>query len=189
MPNKTFVFGVTVIAVLIIVGGVSWTLFNSNQATAPTSDNSQNPQNSQNSQNSQTPQNPTNSTENQNTENSSASNSTNTDASGTPDLTGITIIVPENVRDAAMAYIKTAYPKTAQYISNFTWSGGRSEAESSENETYLYYASNWVVKVQWAPVSNPTVRLSISYSSEATMIAWEGTYLNGAIKQTSYSST
>ncbi len=174
MPNKIFIFGVTVLAIVIIVGGASWSFLNTNQSLP-----------SDNSQDSQTNQNPTNTTDNQNTEIPSNSNTTDQDSQYS-NSTEMTLMV-EEIRDKAMTYIKNSHPKTAQYMDNLVWLGGRSDVESSENETYVYYASDWAATLQWEPISNPLIHLVISYNSETITMAWEGTYQNNTIKQTSYS--
>ena len=171
LPSKTFIFGTTVLAVVIIIGGLSWTLVNSNQPT----------QNSSSLPESQNPEVPP-ATSPGSSDN--PSNATNSDSSGTsfPE----TAALPEEVKDAAIAYIKTTYPKVAQFMTDLAWTGGRLETGDVSTETYIYYASDWTVTVEWLLVSNPTYKVSANYTSAETLIVWQGTYQNGNVKETSY---
>lgn len=170
------------LAVVIIIGGLSWTLFNSNQTAAPPSS----------TENSQTTQNPSNSTEPQNTEvpsetSDSSTNSPDSTVTNTSETSPQTSsVLPEEVRDAAMTYVKTKHSRTAQFMTDLSWTGSRLDTEELGNETYVYYASSWTVTVRWPLVSNPTYSISASYNSEETFIIWQGTYQNGSIKETSY---
>lgn len=168
LPSKTFVFGITVLAVVIIIGGLSWTLFNPNQPTVTPSP----------SENPQTAQNPSNSTESA----SSSGSSSYPANSSFPE----TYVLPEDVRDAAMAYINTAHHNVVQFMTNLSWTGGRIDTGDRNTETYMYYASGWTVTVQWPLVTNPVYNVSANYISEETQITWQGTYQNGNIKETSY---
>jgi hypothetical protein len=179
LPNRTFIFGVTVLAVIIIVAGASWTLVNSNQSSVQPSENSQS------SQNSQTTPNATNSTE---TQNSEASNETYPESTGTNSSEIVPLenyAPPEDVRDAAVTYIKTAHPRIAPYLNETSWTGGRLDTSQEGTESYIYYVTSWTVTVDWQLVSNPVYKISANYSSTDTYISWIGTYQNGNIKQTS----
>ena len=175
MPNKIFIFGMTVLAVVIIIGGIGWTLFKPNQSTVPPSGNSQ------------TTQPPSNLPEGQNSETPpEGSDSTVTNSSET---TGSSVL-PEEVRDAAMAYVKIKHSKTAQFMTDLSWAGSRLDSEELGNETYVYYAaSGWTVTVQWSLVSNPVYDVSAELNSEENFILWQGTYQNGNIKETSYTQS
>ena len=173
LPNKIFIFGMTVAAVVIIVGGVSWTLFNSNQPAAAPSDTTQ-PSNQPESQNPEVP------TDTSPGSSDNPTNSSNSESSALPE---------EQVKDAAMTYIKTAHAKTAPLMTDLSWTGGRLETEDPNTETYIYYAANWEVTIEWPLVSNPTYTVSASYRSEETQIVWQGTFQNGNIKETSYTDS
>ena len=172
LPNKIVIFGFTVLAVVIIIGGLTWTIFNPNQATVPPSGNSQTtqpPSNLPEGQNSGTPP--------------EGSDSTVTNTSETTSSS----VLPEEVRDAAMAYVKIKHSKTAQFMTDLSWTGSRFDSEELGNETYVYYAdSGWTVTVQWLLVSNPVYDVSAELNSDENFILWQGTYQNGTIKETSY---
>ena len=169
VPNKIFLFGMTVLAVVIIVGGLSWNLFNPNQPTVPPSGNSQ------------TTQPPSNLPE--------ASDSTVTNTSETTNPPEYSAL-PEEVKDAAIAYVKTKHSRTVQFMTDLAWTGSRLDSEELGKETYVYYdASGWTVTVQWSLVSNPVYNVSAELNSGENFILWQGTYQNGNITETSYTQS
>jgi hypothetical protein len=167
-------FGVTVLAVVIIIGGVTWTLFGSNEPGAPSvPDNSQ--PDSQNPSDQTEPESPDTTPEP--SENSSE----------TPN--GSLVSHQEQARDAAVEYIKSKHPTIAQFLTDLSWYGGRYEIEETENETYIYYASDWTVTVSWPPVENPTYQVSAHYASDQMEIVWEGSYQNGVVRETKFTGS
>ena len=173
LPSKTFILGITVLAVVIIIGGASWTILDLGKPTTPADTNNTLPD-----------QTPSEQPEPQNPEDTVPAPENSTDVPA--DSQGVT---EEQVKDAAMAHIKSTYPVTAQFMINLTWNGGRLETESLETETYVFYASYWTVTVEWPMVSNPTYKVSAAYSLEETLVMWEGSYQNGKITETKYSYT
>ena len=172
MPSKMFIFGTTVLAVVIIIGGISWTLFSPPlpAETPPVSDNSGNEQPSTNPSETGNPD-----TSNQTSDSSSSGN--------------FTTLTEEGIRDAAVEYIKSAHRETAQFLNDLEWFGGRADSGSAETELHLYHASDWAISIEWPLVENPAYNITASYNSEETLIVWIGTYQNGAIAETKYSNT
>lgn len=175
MPSKTFILGITVLAVVIIIGGSTWTFLELGKTTTPNQPDNSTPDLT-----------PSEEPENESPEETPGSENSTDVPSG---YSGVTV---EQVKDVVMAYIKSAHPETAQFMTeNMTWNGGRLPPESleSEIETYVYHAPDWTVTVEWPLVSNPTYKVTAGYSLEATVIIWQGTYQNAAIKETSFSLT
>jgi hypothetical protein len=85
-----------------------------------------------------------------------------------------------------MTHIKTAHSNTAQFMDELFWNGGRLETEETDTETYIYYANDWTLTVNWPLVETPTYNISANYNSQDIFIVWEGTYQNGAVKEKSY---
>lgn len=185
MPNKMLLFGITVLAAVIIIGGASWTLFNNYNQSPPT----QNPENNG----------PSPEPENQNPEatpsdtTSESPNDTITnpspDTNDTLNPSSLPVISPqEQVRDATIAYVRTRYPETAQLMTNLNWTGGRTESFTLENETYLFYASGWSVKVEYPTTSALVYTVTGDYNSPTLFVTFTAVEKNGVINITNYSS-
>lgn len=95
------------------------------------------------------------------------------------------ISTQEQVRDAAMTFIKTKHPQTAQLMTSLEWAEQRDDAELLGEEKYVYTSENWTVTVSYPVTSDPTYTVTADYSGD-TYVSWQGTYLHGAIKETSY---
>ena len=184
LPNKMFLFGITVLAVVIIVGGLSWTLFNNNNQLLPS-------ENSQPDGASPVPgdQNPEATPSDTNPESTSPSTTPPSDGTEIPNPSSSpTIISQEQIRDITMSAVKAKYPEIAALMVNLNWTGGRSEAGSPDNETYLYYSPGWTVTVENPLTSEPIYTITGNYNSETMFIAFTAVYKNGALNITSYRS-
>ena len=182
LPNKMFLFGITVLAVVIIVGGLSWTLFNNNNQLSPS-------QNSQTNGASPEPgdQNPEATPSDTNPESPSPSTTPPSDGTETPNPSSSpTTMSQEQIRDITMSAVKAKHPETASLMVNLNWTGGRSEAGSPDNETYLYYSPGWTVTVENPLTSEPTYTVTGTYNSETMFITFGAVYKNGVLNITSY---
>jgi uncharacterized protein (UPF0333 family) len=102
----------------------------------------------------------------------------------TPELT-----IQEQARDAAISYIQTNHAETAPLMTNFNWAGGRQDTGLLGAETYIYNSTNWTVTINYPVIPNPTYTINATYSSGNTTVAWQGTYQNSTITETSYTFT
>ena len=106
-----------------------------------------------------------------------------------PDLS-----IREQVRDDAMAYIKTNHPETAQFMNNLTWTGGRTTPPDILGaETYTYTSQGWNVTIQYPVIQNPIYTITADYSATSAggasipyRVIWQGTLENATITETSY---
>lgn len=104
---------------------------------------------------------------------------------------------PEQVRDAAMTYIKTNHNETAQYMLSVSWTGGRTTPSGIVGaETYSYQSEGWNVTMQYPVVPNPIFTVTADYISPVSqvtpaekIVSWLGTWQNGTISETSYNNT
>jgi hypothetical protein len=104
------------------------------------------------------------------------------------------ISIREQVRDDAMAYIKTNHPETAQFMNNLTWTGGRTTPQDILGaETYTYTSQGWNVTIQYPVIANPVYAITADYSAASTggasipyRVIWQGTLENATITETSY---
>jgi hypothetical protein len=162
-------FGITVLSIVIIVAGVSWTLINNLNQSTLTPSPSTGPQASVSDSEPLT----------------SPDFSTSPTSSPSGDET-LDTLPTEQVRDAAMAAIKASHSENAPLMTNLTWTGGRADAGSMDNETYLYYSSGWAVTVEY-PVTSPiTYSITGTYNSDSMFITFSGVYANGAFTTKSY---
>ena len=163
--------GITVLSIVIIVAGVSWTLINNFNQSTLTPSPSTGPQAS--------------------VSDSEPLTSPDFSTSPTPSLSGnetSDTLPTEQVRDVALAAIKASHSETAPLMTNLTWTGGRADAGSLDNETYLYYSSGWAVTVEY-PVTSPLAyTITGTYNSDTMFITFSGAYANGAFTITSYSA-
>jgi hypothetical protein len=104
---------------------------------------------------------------------------------------------PEQVRDAAMTYIKTNHNETTQYMLSVSWTGGRTTPSGIVGaETYSYQSEGWNVTMQYPVVPNPIFTVTADYISPVSqvtpaekIVSWLGTWQNGTISETSYNNT
>ena len=177
MPPKTLLLGITVVAVLIIVGGVSWTLFGNKAATYTPPPNS-------NSGASTEPSTPSSDNTGQTTPDSTGSTSDNPNGSQTGNSTSL--MSQEKVRDMAMVYVKGNHSDVASLMTNLTWSGGRMEPNDPANESYIYYSGYWTVTVTFPVSSESTYWVVGTYYAPDASVSFTGSYMNGAFRITGY---
>lgn len=100
----------------------------------------------------------------------------------------------EDIREAAIAYIKDTHPEAKEFTNDLTWTGGKQETGLLGSETYIFKADGWQVTIQYPVVPNPTYDINIDYNiptSSGTIsipyaIAWTGTFTDGVITEISY---
>jgi len=100
----------------------------------------------------------------------------------------------EQVRDDIMTFIATNHNETGQYIQNLVWTGGRATPEGLVgSETYIYQTQTWNVTMQYSVVPNPIYGISANCNLLGAKdgvfknaVAWQGTWQNGTITETSY---
>ncbi len=184
MPSKMLLFGITVLAAVIIIGGASWTLFNNYNQTPPT-------QNPESNGPSPEPENLNPEASPSDTTSESPNNTITNPSPGTNDTLNPSsppVASPqEKVRDAAMASVKTKYPETAQIMTNLNWTGGRTESFAPENETYLFYGSGWSVKVEYPATSELVYTVTGNYNSPTLFVTFTAVEKNGVVSVTNYS--
>lgn len=103
----------------------------------------------------------------------------------------------EQVREAAMTYIKTNHNETATYMLSLSWTGGRTTPSGILGaETYSYQSVGWNVTMQYPVVLNPIYTVTADYISPVSqvfpaekIIVWLGTWQNGTVSETSYNNT
>ena len=178
MPPKALLLGITVLAIVIIIGGVAYTLVESQSSPTPS-----NPGNGQ-----QTPTgNTTPETGPEYPEYNSNDTSSDTTASEQP--TGAS--VQEQIRDQGMTYLKTTKPETAPLMGNLTWYGGFYDLSPPGTEQYMYYTRDgfWSITVESQGESGGNYTITGTYFKAATMtVTFKETYQNGAFTLVNYSS-
>ena len=157
---------VVVIFVIVFMSYIGWTAINTNNPATT-------PQPSTTLQTSQAPEvSPT------------ASPSTTPEESPSSSPAPLT---QEQIRDAAMDYIKTYHSKTSEFMADLSWTGGRVTPEGLVGaETYTYTSSNWTVTIQYPVVLDPLYTIIANYSATDIWISWEGTCENRTLKETNY---
>jgi hypothetical protein len=188
MPPKTLLLGITVLAVVIIIGGVAYTLVEEQILPTPSSGNGQ-----------QTPtDNTTPETQPQYTEDNSsailpepASPEGSTDTNGTNTPSTGAASVQEQVRDQGMTYLRTSKSETAPLMGNLSWYGGRYDLSPPGTEQYMYYTSDnfWSVTVESQTDSAGNFTITGTYFNAATMtVTFKEKYVNGVFTLINYSS-
>lgn len=97
----------------------------------------------------------------------------------------------EEVRNAAMDYIKTNHPETEQFMDNLAWTGGRQDTGLIGAETFIYQSEGWTVTIQYPVVLEPIFSISAEYSAAGEIgipysVTWEGTMQNGIGTENSF---
>jgi hypothetical protein len=175
MPRKTFILGVTMIVILIVVAGMGWTLSNSKK---PTLASSPSPSSSP-----------------------SASPAATPAASGTPSQPGTEKptsppVSQTQIRDNVLTFIMNDHNETAPYMQNFMWIGGRVDTGLVGAETYQFLSNGWNVTIRYPVVPNPVYKVTAEYISlisevmpQKAIIDWRGTWQNETIVETFYEFT
>ncbi len=93
----------------------------------------------------------------------------------------------EQVRDEVMNYTKANHEETAQYMQNFSWTGGDVTPSGIVGaSTYTYLSQGWNVTMQYPVVPDPVYAVTADYSLSGVSITWKGTWQNSTITETSY---
>jgi hypothetical protein len=104
--------------------------------------------------------------------------------------------IQEQVRDDAMAYIKTNHTETAQFMNDLAWTGGRATPPDVIGaEIYIYTSHGWNVTIRYPVVQNPIYTVTADYSAASAnggasipyRVDWQGAWKDGAIIETEYS--
>jgi hypothetical protein len=159
---------VVVIVAIFVTSYVGWTVLNTNKPTKT-------PQPSTTPQASKTPEiSPT------------ISPSSSVEVSSSPSSSPVPL-TQEQIRDAAMNYIKAYHSETLEFMTNLSWVGGRATPEGIVGaETYVYTCSNWTVTSQYPVVLDPIYTITANYSATDILISWEGTCENRTMRETNY---
>lgn len=109
----------------------------------------------------------------------------------TPELS-----IQQQVRDTAINYIKTNHPETAQFLTDPTWTGGRTTStEILGTETFTYRSLGLKTVIRYPLVEDPIYEINVRYSAinepKSVLIpysiTWSGSWKNGSITETGYS--
>ena len=164
MAAKSIIYGVTILSILIIVGGyVSWTIAKPDFFTPSTPTGSSNP-------------NATNAPGNTPTIPPDISNE-----NALPDASTV-----GQIRDNAMNYIQANHPESASSMASLSWNSGTKQTDSNGSETYTYTSSGWNVTIQFPNEPDPTFSITATYNSGT--ITWVGNSFEGTIAEMSFSS-
>ena len=102
------------------------------------------------------------------------------------------LMIHEQIRDAAIAYIGSSHPETLQFMNQLNWTGGRRETGLVGAETYIYHAEGWSVTLHYPVVPNPVYSVTAQYATQSGAIGipysvfWDGIWQNGTITETSF---
>jgi hypothetical protein len=98
----------------------------------------------------------------------------------------------EDIRDAAINYIRANHDDAAPFLNSFNlaWTGGRIDTGLLGGETYKYQSPDWTVTLQYPVVPNPRYSITAEYSAQSSSgnlgipysITWTGTWQNGIIE-------
>ncbi len=98
-------------------------------------------------------------------------------------------VVQEQVRDAAMNFIKTNHAETAAFMTNLSWTGGRQDTGLVGSEKYVYNSTDWSVIITYPVIPTPIYAINATYCQGNTAVQWQGTDDNGTITETGYTFT
>jgi hypothetical protein len=97
--------------------------------------------------------------------------------------------IQELVRDNVMSYIKNHHEDAAAFLPISSWTGGHvDQGMMVGSNKYSYAGGNWNVTIRNPVIPNPTYTVTATYTGDGTTIAWEGTWKNGDVAETSYTS-
>jgi hypothetical protein len=106
----------------------------------------------------------------------------------------------EQARDDVMVYIQNNHNEIAQFVQDLNWKGGRVETDGIVSEIYTYTTiepgvlggAGWTVNMAYKVypvIPNPVYTVRAKYSQAGVlstyMVAWEGTWQNGTVTETS----
>jgi len=189
MPPKTLLIGITVLSIVIIIGGIGYTLVEEQRTPSPsTSTDGQSNTNPDTTPEVQPQYSDTNSTDT-----TGGPTSTTPDTSGANETGGSSsggTSPQEQIRDKAMEFLKSNKTETRQLINNLAWIGGRDDLAPMGTERYLYYSTNnaWSLTIESTTNSTTTYAISGDYNSVNMTVSFKETYTNGVFRITSYTS-
>ncbi|XHH08858.1 MAG: hypothetical protein ACFCUE_15020 [Candidatus Bathyarchaeia archaeon] len=107
--------------------------------------------------------------------------------------------VQEEVRDDVMSYIKAIHVETGQFMLDLNWTGGKVETGLVGAVQYVYTTVHgmmggawWTVEISNPVILNPIYQVNVNYTQTGVQtpynVYWNGTWQNGAINETGYSS-
>jgi hypothetical protein len=117
-------------------------------------------------------------------------------------LSNINDVAPpeqKQVRDDVMNYIKAVHVETSQFMLDLNWTGGKIETGLVGGVQYVYTTTHgqtggawWNVEINNAVIPNPTYTVNVNYTETGVQtpnnVTWTGTWQNGTMIQTDYSS-
>ncbi len=189
MPPKTLLLGLTILTIVIIIGGVAYTLVEENQGlnTNPSGNGQPTPV----SGNSTEPQPQFNDNASTDTTPGTTSSDNNANTNGSDSVLSPNLSAQEQVRDLGMTYLKNTKPETAPLIANISsWTGGMDPLSPEGTIRYLYYSADnaWSVTVDNPSNSTSNFTITGTYNSLTMYVLFTETYNGGTFKLTSYSS-
>lgn len=97
-------------------------------------------------------------------------------------------LTEKQLRDAAMTFIQVNHNETVVLITNLSWAGGNITPDGLVGYvTYVYNSANWTVTLGHPVIPYQFYTITANYSGNDVVVAWEGTYVNGTLTETSYS--
>ena len=189
MPPKTLLIGITVLSVVIIIGGIGYTLVEEQRRASPST-----PTDGQSTPTPDTtPEVQPQYSDTNSTDTTGGPTSTIPDTSGANDTGGSSsggTSPQEQIRDKGMEFLKSNKTETIQLINNLAWIGGRDDLAPMGTERYLYYSTNnaWSVTIESTTNSTTTYAISGDYNSVNMTVSFKETYTNGVFRITSYTS-
>jgi hypothetical protein len=126
-------------------------------------------------------------------------NGTITETNYLSNINSVTPQPQEQVRNDAMNYIQAIHGETDQFMQDLSWTGGRVDTGLVGAETYVYTTEHgmlggawWTVELDYPVVPNPPYTVKINYTQTGVQtpynVFWNGTWQNGCIDETGYSS-
>jgi len=189
MPPKTLLIGITVLSIVIIIGGIGYTLVEEQRTPSPST-----PTDGQSNTNPDTtPEVQPQYSDTNSTDTTGGPTSTTPDTSGANETGGSSsggTSPQEQIRDKAMEFLKSNKTETRQLINNLAWIGGRDDLAPMGTERYLYYSTNnaWSLTIESTTNSTTTYAISGDYNSVNMTVSFKETYTNGVFRITSYTS-
>jgi hypothetical protein len=103
---------------------------------------------------------------------------------------GITASQQEQVRDAAMNYLRNNHAETAQFMQDLNWTGGRIVTGVIGAEEYFFLSGGWNLTISYPVVPNPLFTITADFKTRGAgipfRVIWKGTWQDAIITETSY---
>ncbi len=175
MPPRTIILGVTIIAIIIIIAGIGWTVVNSANEPTPTSKPTPTQEVTPTPNVTQTPP---------------ATLSPEIPTISPSPSTSPSPLAQNEVRDVAMMYILATHPETSAIIPNsLVWTGGKVDTTILGSETYIYVSGGWTTTIQNLVVKDPAYNITANYSAANVFVIWQGMDQSGTFTETNYTSS